>query len=192
MATPRSLLLALERESGCPRAPGAYRIAASPGWNEPNTIEAMPPDSPTARELTHRLISQATPRGDEPGAAAVAARDACECVAVEFSRWVGSRGYDALMSRVLAEARHAYPALDDIHYQIRPEPGLTGVAESIERHGAVATARALSALLETILGLLTRLIGDDLVVTFVENSMKNGRRLDSERTPNPGERSAAP
>jgi hypothetical protein len=152
----------------------------------------MPPDSPTARELTYRLISRATPPGDEPGVAAVAARDACEYVAVEFSRWVGRRGYDALMSRVLAEARRSYPELDDIQYQIRPEPGLTGVAESIERNGAAATARALSALLETILGLLTRLIGDDLVVTFVENSMKNGRRLDSDRTPNTGERSAAP
>jgi hypothetical protein len=95
---------------------------------------------------------------------------------MEFSRWVGTRGYDALMSRVLAEARVTHPALDQIHYEIRPEPALTGLAESIERHGAAATARALASLLETILSLLTRLIGEDLVETFVEKSMKNETR----------------
>jgi hypothetical protein len=149
----------------------------------------MPPESPTARELTRRLISQASSPGDDPGAAAVAARDACERVAMEFSRWVGTRGYDALMSRVLAEARVTHPALDQIHYEIRPVPALTGLAESIERHGAAATARALASLLETILSLLTRLIGEDLVETFVEKSMKNETR-DLDRLRNLDEGSA--
>lgn len=126
--------------------------------------------------MTRRLISQASPPGGNPGADALAARDACERVALEFSRWVGTRGYDALMSRVLAESRVAHPALDEIHYQIKPDPALTGVAESIERHGAAATAQALLSLLETILSLLTRLIGEDLVETFVEKSMKNTSR----------------
>ena len=157
---------------------------------ETDTFEAMPPESPTVRELTRRLVAQASAQGDDPGAAAVGARDACECVAIEFSRWVGTRGYDALMSRVLLEARSDHPALEEIHYQIRPEPALTGLAESIERHGAAATARALSSLLETILSLLVRLIGDDLVEKFVENCMKNGRR-DLNRPRNFDEGSAA-
>ena len=149
----------------------------------------MPPESPTARELTNRLIARIGEPADD-GAAAIAARDACESVAVEFSRWVGARGYDALMLRVLSEARPAHPALEQIHFQIRPEPGLTGVAESIERHGPAATARALGALLESILALLTRLIGEDLVVTFVENSMKNGRRPTAAGPDTSGEGSA--
>lgn len=149
----------------------------------------MPPESPTVRELTRRLISRANPSEGDSGAAAIAARDACEYVAVEFSRWVGTRGYDALMSRVLGEARATHPALEQIHYQIRPDPALTGVSESIERHGAAATARALASLLETILALLARLIGDDLVEKFVENSMRNGRR-DRNRPGNLDERSA--
>jgi hypothetical protein len=126
--------------------------------------------------LTRRLVSQASPPGDDPGAAAVAARDACERVAVEFSRWVGTRGYDALMSRVLAEVRVTHPALDQINYEIKPEPALTGLEESIERHGAAATAQALASLIETILSLLTRLIGEDLVANFVEKSMQNATR----------------
>jgi len=128
--------------------------------------------------LTRALIDRQGAVGDDPDVAAHAARDACECVSAEFSRWVGARGYDALMSRALAETRPAHPALEQIHHQFRSEAGLTGVAESIERHGAGATAQGIAALLETILAVLGRLIGADIVVTLVEKSMENCTRAD--------------
>lgn len=152
----------------------------------------MPPKSPTARELTHRLIGHEYAPANDPGGAVIAAREACDRVSMEFSRWVGARGYDALMSRALAEARRTHPALEQIHYSIRAEPSLTGVAESAERHGAGATANGLVALLETILAVLTRLIGDDLVMTFVEQSLENGRRNAPGDGRNLDQRSAAP
>ena len=152
----------------------------------------MPPESATARELTRALIDRQGAVGDNPDVAAHAARDACECVSAEFSRWVGARGYEALLSRALAETRPAHPALEQIHHQFRSEAGLAGVAESIERHGAGATAQGIAALLETVLAVLGRLIGDDIVVTLVEKSMENCSRADLRLKRHFDQRSATP
>ncbi len=152
----------------------------------------MSSESTAARELTHRLIARERAPANDPDAAAAAARHACDGVSVEFSRWVGARGYDAVMARALVEARGAHPPLEQIHYQLRPAPGLTGVADSIARHGAGATADGLAVLLETIFGVLTRLIGNDLVATLVEKSIENGRSDDAHRERHLDQRSAAP
>ncbi|MDQ6633808.1 MAG: hypothetical protein M3Z10_03515 [Gemmatimonadota bacterium] len=113
-------------------------------------------------------------------------------MSVEFSRWVGVRGYDALISRALAETRPSHPALGQIRYQFAPEPSVTGAAESVERYGAPATARALETLLETTLALCTRLIGEDLVTTLVERSMENCSRDDLGRRQDLDQRSTQP
>jgi hypothetical protein len=132
----------------------------------------MQPESPTASELTKRLIGRSTIPGDEPGSAAAA----LECVSTEFSRWVGARGYEALMSRALNEERSAHPALGLIRYDPRATPAVGGVAESAARHGAAATTTALTQLLESILALCIRLIGADIVSVLVERSAES--RLD--------------
>lgn len=135
----------------------------------------MSQDRPTAAELTHRLIAREHAPADDVSAA-TAASYACECVSAEFSRWVGARGYEALTSRALVETRVQHPALENMRYILHSDPALTGVPESVERFGAKATAAGLSALLEMILALLSRLIGDDIVVTLVERSMENWER----------------
>ncbi|HUQ45630.1 MAG TPA: hypothetical protein VM033_03195 [Gemmatimonadaceae bacterium] len=155
-------------------------------------IDAMPAESPAAPELTRRIIARLRGSDDEPGAAAAAARDACDCVSAEFSRWVGARGYEALISRALAEVRPTHSALETIRYGANSELRLTGVAESVERHGADATARALVMLIETILALCTRLIGDDIVATLVEKSMENITLNDAGRRHTLDQRGARP
>ena len=132
----------------------------------------MQPESPTASELTQRLIGRLTIPGDEPASAAAA----LECVSAEFSRWVGARGYEALMSRALNEARPAHPALELIRYDPRATPALGGMAESASRHGAAATTIGLAELLQAILALCIRLIGADIVSVLVERSAES--RLD--------------
>jgi hypothetical protein len=77
------------------------------------------------------------------------------------------------MSRALTEARPTQPALQEIRYDARSTPGLSGVAESVARHGADATTKALVQLLEAILALCIRLIGDDIVSALVERSVEN-------------------
>jgi hypothetical protein len=59
---------------------------------------------------------------------------------------------------------------------------LSGVAESIDRHGARSVAHALGALLDAILGLCVRLIGDDIVRTLVAKSMENRTRGEGGRS----------
>jgi hypothetical protein len=132
----------------------------------------MPPEPPTASELTGRLIGWLGRPGDELGTASAA----LDCVSAEFSRWVGARGYEALMSRALAEARAAHSCLALIRYEARSDPALTGVAESVARYGADATTQGLVALLETILALCIRLIGDDLVAALTERSVESRTR----------------
>lgn len=146
----------------------------------------MQPEFSAAGELTRRLLAQA--RGsDRSSDDAIAARHACEFVSTEFSRWVGARGYDALISRALATSRAAHPALELIRYERHPVPGLIGVAESIERHGDDVTARALAALLASVLALCIRLIGEDIVTTLVEKSLADyphhavGRAADADK-----------
>jgi hypothetical protein len=147
--------------------------------------EIMPSEVPIARQLALRLVPREYT--DTPDELLAAARDACESVSTDFSRWVGSVGYDALVARALSEARRAYPALALIHHQIGAEPQIAGIAECLERHGVDVTAQALVGMLEMIFTLLGRLIGDDLVTALVERSVescslddrRNKRHLDS-------------
>ena len=152
----------------------------------------MPRESSITGELTRRLLEQWSARADDSGSAVATAVDAFDCVSAEFSRWVGVRGYDALVSRALAEARSAHPALRQIHYQFAPERRLTGTAESIEQYGAPVAARGLETLLESTLALCTRLIGDDLVTTLVERSMENCSRHGVDRGETFDQRSTTP
>jgi len=69
---------------------------------------------------------------------------------------------------------------------------LTGVAESIERHGDDVTARALAALLESVLALCIRLIGEDIVTTLVEKSLADYPHHDVGRAADADKRSALP
>jgi hypothetical protein len=153
-------------------------------------IAAMPAAPFAARELTRHLIARARAPGNDPADSAAAAHAACECVSTEFSRWVGVRGYEALLSRALVETRIAHPALESIRYEIRAVPAVNGMTESLARHGIDATTEALAALLESILALLARLIGDDIVIMLVEKCMENcaydrlhdGRHIDQGST----------
>jgi len=139
----------------------------------------MPSEVPTARQLVHQLVPRELT--DASDVVFAAAREACESVSVDFTRWVGPGGYDALISRALSEARTTYPALALIHYEVSAEPHIGGVAECLDRHGADVAAQALLGLLETIFALLGRLIGNDLVAALVDRSME-ARALDDRRS----------
>ena len=132
----------------------------------------MPRETPTERALMLRLIARER-EPDDANAAAAASHDACERVCHELSRWVGIGGSVALISRALADARAQHPVLADIHIANQPNGVLKGVAESIQAHGGADVARALEFFLESLIGLLGRLIGYDLAATFVERSALN-------------------
>jgi hypothetical protein len=132
----------------------------------------MPPETPTERELLRRLIARDR-APDDAAAAAAAAHDACDRVCRELSRWVGTGGSDALIGRALAEARAQHPVLAEVHIDNQSNVSLKGVAESIKVHNGADVARGLESFLESLIGLLGRLIGYDLAATFVDRSALN-------------------
>ncbi|MGQ0712154.1 MAG: hypothetical protein ACT4PJ_00325 [Gemmatimonadaceae bacterium] len=136
----------------------------------------MSPQASTARELTRRLIAREVSAGDAPDAFAEAAFRASERVDRELSRWVGSTGSLALINRALAEASHQHPVLREMRLDTRSATGVEAVAESVRTHGAAVTADGLESFLVALVGLLGRLIGDDLATAVVEQSASNDPR----------------
>jgi hypothetical protein len=136
-----------------------------------DSTHEMPPETPTERELMRHLIARGGAPDDD--AAAAAAHDACERAFRELSRWVGTGGSVALLRRALIEARAKYPVLAEIHIDDQSKVALQGVTESIQAHGGAELARGLESFLESLIGLLGRLIGYDLAATFVERSALN-------------------
>lgn len=132
--------------------------------------------SPT-RNLARRVIEarrSERSEGDTPARVAAAASDQ---LYRELSRWVGLDGCYALFSRALSQARTDYPALEQIQIRARSQPHIDGVAETIMARGDPATAEALEFMLELLVELLGRLIGDDMARKLIERSLA---------TPEPG------
>lgn len=109
---------------------------------------------------------------------------ACNDLYRELSRWVGPDGCHALFTRAVAEARGKYPALSEIELRARSEPYVEGVAESIIAHGDAATAEAVESMLMRLVELLSRLIGDDIAMKLIEQSLRAAERA----SPTSGER----
>jgi len=128
-------------------------------------------DHPTPSQLARRLIS--IRRSEHAGAdtPARAAAAACDHLYRELSRWVGRDGCHALFARALSEARTDGSALEGIHLRAGSDPYVDGAAETIMAHGDAATAEGLESMLVRLVELLGRLIGDDMAVKLIEQSL---------------------
>lgn len=130
----------------------------------------MSTDAPSARELTRHLVARAAAQNDVPESAALAAQAACERTYRALARTIGPTGSRALLTRALAQAEAEHPLLKEIRIGRQSEPGLDGVPAIVQAHGAPAVVAGLEAVLETLLSLLGRLIGVDMVARLVEQS----------------------
>jgi hypothetical protein len=129
----------------------------------------------SAQQIARRLIDS---RRSEPGEAHSEARAAAACDALYrgLSRWVGSDGSHALFSRALAEARTDHPSLMQIELRVRSEPYVDGVTETIMAHGEAATRAGLESMLVRLIALLGRLIGDEMAMRLIEQSLAASER----------------
>jgi hypothetical protein len=129
----------------------------------------------SAQQIARRLIDS---RRAEPGEAHSEARAAAACDALYrgLSRWVGSDGSHALFSRALAEARTKHPSLMQIELRVRSEPYVDGVTETIMAHGEAATRAGLESMLVRLIALLGRLIGDEMAMRLIEQSLAASER----------------
>jgi hypothetical protein len=140
----------------------------------------MSSDALSARDLTRRLVTHAAVQSDAPDGAVLAVQAACERTLRELARSLGPAGARALLTRAIAQAQDAHPVLGEIHIGNHSEPGLDGMASLIQAHGAPAVVAGLEAVLETLLGLLGRLIGHDMVARLVEQSAPIGTHDDED------------
>jgi hypothetical protein len=139
----------------------------------------MSTDALNARDLTRRLIARAAQAETLDGSAPpvyAAAESACR----QLSRSLGPTGFNALLRRALAHAEVEHPLLKDVHLGRPTEPFLGGMTQIAATHSEAAISAALEAMLETLFGLLGRLIGNDMVPRLVEQGAHAGTHDDED------------
>lgn len=142
--------------------------------NDPR--EMIAPNSGTARELAGRLLAtggQAPPSSTEVPSQVPAAARVGRLLAVDLSRWFGPYGYHALLTRALARARLEHSVLlQTVHVGPPSAPYLNGLEDAAQAHGVAATTAGVAAVLTALIDLLGRLIGDDLAVMLIDQTLR--------------------
>ena len=93
-------------------------------------------------------------------------------VSANLSRWFGVDGTDALFARALTRAKADNPALATVRYSRQSGIAVEGLSESAHIHGPGAVADAAAAILTALIELLGRLIGPDMAMRLVEQSVR--------------------
>jgi hypothetical protein len=133
----------------------------------------------------------ADPRARDTGAhdpVTLAERTAA-ALADTLTRMFGPYGYHALLTRALGQARAAIPALPalaDVHVRATLTPQLDGVADAARTHGPEALTAGITVLLAAVVGLLGRVVGEQMALQLLERSMHS-----PDGPPNPTGRDAA-
>jgi hypothetical protein len=102
-------------------------------------------------------------------------------VAANLRDSVGDDGRDALLGRAFARTESDYPALKDIRKPHNGAIHLDGIVASVEAHGVAPVTAAVEALLAALVGVLARLIGENMAMRLLDHDL-------SERSPDGGTR----
>lgn len=131
---------------------------------------ASSPSEPS-REIAHRLVAREI--GGETGdAALVAAVERVGGRVVDsLTRWFGPYGALALLTRAVTRAQPLHRSLAPVRVDSTAVPSLSGFSDSAMTNGARATAEGAVVLIAVLADLIGRLIGVDLAVRLLEQSM---------------------
>lgn len=142
----------------------------------------MPPPSPAATAVARRLLARAAAPASDGSETSGASHDplddrvavavlALARVAEILARWFGPHGYHALLTRALAQARAAHPALAAVRICAPLTPLLDGLPEAAQAHGASVVTAGVAAVIAGVVDLLGRVIGDDMARHLLEAPM---------------------
>lgn len=135
-----------------------------------DTASSEPSDPAVA--FARRLLERER-AGDGSDAGLAGALDrSCSLITVGLSRWFGLYGTRALVTRALATARKQHPSLAGVG--VSDSDCLDGVRASAQAHGSAAVAEGIVSTIAGLVGLLGRLIGDDLAISLLEQSTRAG------------------
>ena len=135
----------------------------------------MSSDQSPARRIALRLIDAHRRDGTTGDTTARATAAACDKLYKDLAQWVGPDGCHALFARALAQARREHDALEQIQLRPGSDPYVDAVPETIIAHGGDTTAAALGSMLIRLVELLGRLIGDDMAMKLIEQSIPDAR-----------------
>jgi len=129
----------------------------------------MPPISPVSRAAAQRLFAHAreSTDGGAPDLATSADR-MYRAMGTTLTRWFGPYGYQALLARALADSRAAHPALEEVSVKGPSDARLVGIANAAAKYGAAATGDAMIDVVASVIGLLGRLIGEDMAAKLID------------------------
>jgi hypothetical protein len=132
----------------------------------PRISDDMSSEPPSARWLVRELVSRAAVRSKTPTDLDVVAFEACEHTYRDLAIELGAASAQALVNRARVQAGTAHPALLEVHLYEQRHAGVP--VNSIAKRGdSTATAEELETLLETLLALLGRFVGINIVVGLV-------------------------
>ena len=129
---------------------------------------------PTPREVAERLVACEQAIGRAPPDTAAATERAIRRLCVALAGWFGPYAVHALLTRAVAQAHAVHPALVAVRVGPPPACELVGLLEGMRAQaGPAVTAGALDVL-SILIELLSRLIGDDLATSLVEQTLRDG------------------
>lgn len=132
----------------------------------------MPASNARARALARRLIAleESRPR-KSPESVEAAPLEACYQLHLSLCRFVGAIGCETLSARALKTAEADHPVLRGLTVRAGDRPYFDGVHQAIRIHDAAMLAAGLEAFLTSLLELLTRFVGEEIVVAMTERTL---------------------
>jgi hypothetical protein len=156
------------------------------GANPRPRITRVTPPSPYD-ETARRMLAREATGSDTQEAQIAAAERVLGRLQEHLLRWFGPDGFHAVLSRALATARKAHPALAHVRIEQRGEWRLAELAASAHKYHPADFRDALLALVAATLALLSRLIGDDLVRRLLQQAWPPEPPNDTEADTRPGD-----
>ena len=126
----------------------------------------MTPRSATVTEVARGLWAGVDVSASEEAAAV--ALGVCAHLRAALSRWVGLEGYRVLLLRALDLARVEHPVLTRLSCDGNDEQE---IAAAVEAHGAAEVTAGMVALVEALIDLLGRIIGEEIAVELVKQAV---------------------
>jgi hypothetical protein len=124
-------------------------------------------DSPSASDVAALLIAHEMRDGPAVDNVRPVA-SALQRAVVELSRWIGTDGCRALLTRALSRAGQHHRALANVKVVSNSVPVLQGVEDSVLANGESAVGAGLTTTLVQLFEVLGRLIGADLTLKLAE------------------------
>jgi hypothetical protein len=129
-------------------------------------------------QIARRLLaSEATlGSGRKPTIDAATLQRAVQRVSENLRDVMGEDGSSALLARALSQTERAHPALQSIRRLNGGSIHLDGVIAGVEAHDVAELTAAVEALLGALIGILGRLIGEDMAIRLIDSDPLPSRR----------------